>query len=72
MATTLAGAHLRCPACGHASPHRTNGMVLWIRAGGSDAPTRVLGRCDGCGKTRFLIRERDDKPTSPLPPPTAR
>jgi hypothetical protein len=68
MPTTLAGTHLRCPTCGHIHPPRSSGIIIRMRAAGHEViPTRILGRCAGCDKLKFLISEPDDAPSRPTP-----
>lgn len=69
MPTTLAATHLRCPACGHINPPKVAGIVIRLRAAGHDViPTRILGRCRGCDKVKFLISESDGSlaPATPV------
>ncbi len=62
----MTSTHLRCPSCGHTRPAKAAGVIIRLRAAGHDIiPTRILGRCHGCGKMKFLISEPDDAPAAP-------
>src|SRR5262245_14970112 len=61
MSTTMTGARLRCPTCGHTRSPKRAGIIIRLRAAGHEViPTRILGRCENCDKLKFLISEPED------------
>src|SRR5262249_36134290 len=67
MSTVATGTtQLRCPACGHIHPPKMGGIILRLPARGHGVfPTRMLGRCAGGGKMKFLIPEPAEGAAAP-------